>query len=587
MDDVYLLFSYEKPISLHRVGSDIKLWHYQLPLSCDLKNQHIEYRYRIFVKGHDSRFPLVGRWLSKDPTRIDEVGKRQINSDKQYDVFHCSDDRRYLSESVPQSVIFYIKWLLPSVNVENISQILQQVEQMCFTNFTAKHAREFIAWIVEQVIEPSVTDTQRLYLCVILGHVFQKRSLYFRFPNDNNTKKACDRLLDCFNGSVLDPFVSASSLQFLEKLASTLVQNSSCPGWLNLVATFCPYLGVYYLISKRHDTGLKYKYDIKEYRKLMDTLLKNINITKEEENAHQSLLQAVLERAPNNDAVVELFDRADTGQFFVDEAEKEDFFVKFYQDSHYNTTRGVGEKLVELLKIPQKLREKLYRLVSSCLLHFVKSDEEIKDEHTKAFLNLMILDQCLQRSQVVDLLIEISRSRSIDRHKLLLKILDTSQFGDDWHATSMTQKVKICSTWIATKVVNRTCMNNGMDKTTSVYHGIELLMKCCLNKSNNKLAEDVSLIVIQNVLRSEESLSVVKAFVNIEKYSTVVQDCYKTHVKEILGCDRRLMKKSVKVLDEYSNSRYVIIKLFLINIQSLAINSNISVARGRQSAMLI
>ncbi len=560
MDDVYLLFSqYENPISLHRVGSDIKLWHYQLPLSCDLKNQHIEYRYRIFVKGHDSRFPLVGRWLSKDPTRIDEVGKRQINSDKQYDVFHCSDDRRYYSESVPQSVIFYIKWLSESVNMSNISQILQQVEQMRFTNLTARHVREFIAWIVEQVIEPSVTDTQCVYLCVVLGHLFQKFSINFRFPNDNNTKKACDHLLDCFNDSVLAPFVSTSSLQLLEELATTLVQNSSCPGWLNLAATFYPYLGVYYLISKRHDTGLKYKYDIEEYRKLIDTLLKKIIITKEEENAHQSLLQAVLERAPNNDAVVELFDRADTGQFFVDEAEKEDIFVKFYQNTHGSTRKGVGEKLVELLKIPPKLREKLYRLVNSCLLEFVKSSEQLKEEHTKAFLDLIILDQCLQRFQVVDLLIEISSSKSIDRHKLLLKILDTSQFRDDWHTTPITQKVKICSTWIATKVVNQTRMNNGIDKTTSVYHGIELLMSCCLNKSNNKLAEDVSQTVIQNVLRNEESLSVLKALVNIEKYSTVVKDCYKTHVKDILGCDQRLMKKSLKVLDEYSNSKYVIV----------------------------
>ena len=557
MDDVCLLFSHDESILLHRVRSDIKLWYYQFPLSCDLKKEYVEYRYRILIKGHDSTVPVFGRWLSKDATFMDEIGKRNIKSNEQYDVFHFSDDRRYYQETVPQSVIFYIKWLLHSVDMSNISQILQQVEEMRFTNFTAKHVRDFIAWIVEQVIGPSVTDTQRLYLCVILGFLFQNCSTYFRFPNDSNSKKACDRLLECFSAGVHSPFLSPSSLKILEKLAGTLVQNCSCPGWLNLAATFYPYLGVHYVLQKKHDTGPMYKYDIREYHKLMDTLLKNIDITEQEENAHQSLLQAVLEIAPSNDVVIQLFDRPDTGRFFADEAgKKEDFFVKFYQDSHYSgRRRGVGEKLVELLKIPQKLREKMYRLVNSCLLDFVRSDEEVKEEHIKAFIDLIVLHHCLQQSQVIDLLIEISRSKSVRRHGLLLKILDSSYFRDDWHNTAMAHKVKICSTWVTTKVVNETRMNSGVDKTTAVYHGIEVLMRCSLNKSNNKLAEEVSKTVVENILRNEESLSILKAFVKVDKYSTVVQDCYKTHVKQILGRDRRLMRKSVKILEEYSSSR--------------------------------
>ncbi|CAB4043499.1 E3 ubiquitin- ligase RNF213 [Paramuricea clavata] len=555
VDDVYLLFSHEEPILLRRVGSDIRLWHYQLPLRCDLKKEYVEYFYRILIKGHDSTVPVFGRWLSKDATFMDEISERNIKSNKQYDVFHFSQDRRYYQETVPQSVIFYIKWLLHSVDMSNISQILQQVEEMRF-DFTAKHVRDFIAWIVEQVIGPSVTDIQRLYLCLILGLLFQNCSRHFRFPNDSNSKQACDRLLECFSARVHSSFLSPSNLKILEKLANTLVQNCSCPGWLNLAATFYPYLGVRYVLQKKHDSGLKYKYDIKEYHKLMDTLLKNIDNTEQEENEHQSLLQAVLEIAPSNDVVVQLFDGPDTGRFFADEAGKEDFFVKFYQDSHHSgRRRGVGEKVVELLKIPQKLREKLYRLVNSCLLDFVSSDEEVKEEHIKAFIDLIILHNSLQQSQVVDLLIEISRSKSVRRHGLLLRILHTSCFRADWHNTAMAHKVKICSTWVNTKVVNETRMNSGVDKTTAVYHGIEELMRCSLNKSNNKLAEEVSKTVVENILRNEESLSILKAFVKIDKYSTVVQDCYKTHVKEILGRDRRLMRKSVKILEEYSSSR--------------------------------
>ena len=560
VDDVYLVLGGEKPISLHRVGSEIKLWHYQLPISCDFQNQHIEYRYRVFVKGHDSKVPVIGRFWSKDASTVDEVGKRNIDSNKQYDVFHFPNDKWYLSESIPRSVIFYISWLLQTVNMSNISQILEEIEEMRFASFSAKHVRELIAWVVQQVVEKSIIDAQALYLCIVLGHLLQKCIIHFQFPNDN-TKKACDRLLESFRGSILVPFRSSSSLRILEKLASKLVQRSSSPSWLNLVATFYPYLGVHYLLRKKHDTDFKEaRYDIKEYRKLMDMLLKNVDITKEEEHEHQCLLQAVLERAPNNDAVVELFDKADTDKFFEDEGKKEDFFVKFYQDNHYNATRrGAGEKLVELLKIPRTLRGKLYRLVNSCLLDFVRSGEKMEGEQIKAFIDLIISDQCLQEPQVNDLLIEISRSKSVDRHKLLLKILETSQFRDNWHLTSMTQKIRICSSWVTNKVTNEMSIRNGIDKTTAVYHGLELLMCCPLNKSNNQLAEEVSRTVNENLLRNEESLSVLKAFGNISKYSTVVQDCYKAHVKEILCRDRRVIKRSVNVLDEYSNSRYVII----------------------------
>ena len=559
---------------MYRVESGIKLWHYRLPVSCDLQNQNIEYRYRVFIPGHDSKIPFFGRWLSKDDVLIDEIGKRCIKPlskddtvlDEtgkrniipyvQYEVFHFPQDLRYYPESVPQSFIFYIKWLLKSVDMTSISQILQQVEGMFYANFTARHVREFISWVVEQVIGPSVTDTQRLYLCVILGHLRQKCDAYFDLPCSHDSKKACDRLLDSFTTRVHAPFLSSSSLTILEKIASTLVENSSSPGWLNLAATFYPYLGARYVIQKGTYCNMHYNYDIKEYQTLTEILLKNINITLEEKRVHLDLLQMVLKIAPNNETVVALFDNPDTNQFFKDEPEKEDFFVKIFQEAHCSgTASDVGAKLVELLNIPKKLREKLCRLVKSSLSAFVRSSEEQKEEHSNAFLNLLVFGQCLNKSDVVGLLVEISRSKSVPRHKLLLKILNSSLFRNDWHNTTMAQKVKICSTWVTTKVANEMCTNSRIDKTTAVYHGIEELMCCSLNKSNTKLAEEVSQTVTQNMLENEESLSVLKAFVNIEQYSTVVQDCYKTHVKEILGRDRRLIKKSLKVLEGRSSSR--------------------------------
>ena len=548
VDEVYILFGHEDPILLHKIRSQTKLWHHSMPLSSDLKNERIEYKYRIFVKGRDSKVPVIGRFWSKDDSVLDETGKRYTEDDVMYDVFQSPHDSRYYIESSPQSYIFYIQWLLQTVNISNISQILQKVEQMHFNRFSAKHVREFIAWIVEQIIGPSVTDTQRLYLCVILGHLSSNREVFFKLPKENSVKKACDRLLECFSANVHPPFISPSSIKILETLASKLVQNSSCPTWLNLVATFYPSLGVHYLLRKTYQFQVKYKYDIKEYHKLMETLLRNIDVTKEEKSAHQLLLHEVLKRAPNNEVVVELFDRQDTDNFFTDEAEKEDFFVKFYQDTHGSTKRSVGEKLVDLLKIPKKLRERLHRLVNSSLLEFVRFDENLREEHSKAFLDLIFSEHNLQ---IFDLLLEISRSKLVPRQKLLLKILDNSFFRDGWHNLPMKQKVKICSSWVRNKVINETYS----DKTTAVYHGIEEIMRCSLNKSNHKLAEEMSETAINGILKNEENLSILKAFINIEKCSNVVRNCYKKHVKEVLFQDRGLMKKSVKVFEEYSGSR--------------------------------
>ncbi|XP_028397453.1 LOW QUALITY PROTEIN: uncharacterized protein LOC114521280 [Dendronephthya gigantea] len=552
VDKVYLLFNNGSHVLLHKIDDDRKLWHYQLFSSDDLKRERIEYRYRAVIK-RDSHFPLVGKYFSKDDLNIEELGKRKIDSNLHYDVFHSPHDQRYYMESVAQSIIFYTKWLLPSLHISNISRILQQIEKMRFMYLDGKNVKDFISWIINHVIQLSINDVQRLYLCVLLAHLCD--SHHFSLPNKKETKAACDRLLACFSADVNSVFKSPPSVKIWEKLAIELVKHSSCPGWLNLAATFYSYLGVDYILQKRYFFSTAYNYSAREYQNLMDLLLRNIDVDSKN-YSYKRLLKALMEMAPNNDIVVKLYDRPDIDKFFASETEKKDFFVEFYQNIHHksSTRKDVGASLIELVKIPQELLRKMYRPVHSSMLNFLRSDDEMEEQHIKAFLDLMVLDYCLQKSDVNDLLIEIAKSKLTSRHNLLLNILNMSLFEDNWRDTSMVEKVKICCTWITTKVVNEKGMNDGMDTTTAVYHGIDVVMRCSLNKSNNKLAEEVSKTLIHDILRNEPSLSILKAFVSIEKYSTVVQNCYKANVKNIFSREPRLTKKSIKVLEEFTNS---------------------------------
>ncbi|CAB4035949.1 Hypothetical predicted protein, partial [Paramuricea clavata] len=558
VDQAFIHLGPDEIKELTLVNRRYNLWRYSATLPGDPINNGLKYKYRFIEKGHDSKFPFLShfRMFSTDPTCFDESSDRDAKSQTQYDVFRFPQDKEYLSETVPKAIFSYLKLLLPCVNPSNISDLLNHIESFHFITLSTKHVKECVNWIVEYALDLSGSDVQRLYLCIVLGHLnYSSSSL--PFPNDNKTAKACDRLLQCLNACVDSNFLSKSDLECLKKIAITLVVHSSSPGWLTLAAHSYPYLGIEFVLDKEHNKDLNYEYYGNEYKKIVAALLVNIKIENDNDRiGHQDLLYRVLRNNPTSDAAMELFKNSDVCQFFTDEGKKVNFFASFYQETMRATNTSVGAKLVGLYKIPEEVRGRMHKFLFSTLIKYAKSDEELNDEHVKIFLKSVISEKYLERYEVLDILVELSKSKSVPHQDLLLEILNKDMFKEDWHKAPLPRKVDICKLWVITKTINKKCLSSisGVDKIVAVYEAVDAIMQCSLNFGNRILVQDVCKCIMETILRDEDAVSVLKAFTSIEKCAAVVQDCYISHVRMRLRQASKAVKKSSMFLKECSNS---------------------------------
>lgn len=566
-DAAFIKFSFlEEHQSLDQLA--VNLWKLTYTFNIDPYREHFVYNYSLSTKGSVSKIPVVGRFLSKNPSQYKEIGRRCIESPVHHDVFHFITDTKYFSETISASVLFYVNWLLQCLNKANIKEYLSQVERMKFSNLNMKAVRSCVGWILEQAVDCSVNDVHRLYLCIILGHLaanYTSRQLLL--PNEPKTKVACDRLLQCLEVCPFSELLSSSSLVLLEKIAAILVDNSSNPGWLTFAAHFYPYIGVKNVPVRMTSA----KCDQKEYRKMVKLLLSHLRMGDHENVAeemvdHKLLLKKVLEAAPDQDVILELFENASLQPLFSSDEDKEDFFVNFYQDTARverqagGKNANPGKRLLELTKIPDKLLGKMHRLVYSSLLQFAKSTDELKEKHVEAFCRLIVSKQrskyTLSTDQISIVLFELSKSKSMQYHSLLLVLLSNEDFVSDWQKMSLAQKVSTCSSWIVTKVVHDTKRQfENAGRTAIVYGAIEQLMSCSLNVSNKSLAIEVCADAIEKLFKNEETGSILKAHQNIEKLSPIIQECYIDHVKDILKREPRLIRNSSKILMQYPHSR--------------------------------
>ena len=558
VDQAYIHLGSDRTIPLLLVDEDSNLWKCSEILPGDPIKDRFKYKY-----GFD--------FTRKNLPYCEEPIEKQVELHTQFDVFHFPEEKDYMSETVPESIVFYLKWLLQYVESSTISEILAQIESIYFINLCPKHVKECVNWIVEDVLGFAVSDIQRLYLCIVLSNLGRFLSPQL-LPNDKKTADACDRLLQCLNACVYSSFLSESNFQRLGKIASFLVKNSSSPGWLTLAAHFYPYLGAEHVLDEENTKGLNYRYDVKEYKKMVDTLLSHIKKKNGNDKvAHQDLLDLVLKHVPNLDAVRELFESTDIYCLFNNEEEKVDFFVKFYQGKVRATStqkESAGAKLVEFYKIPEKIRCRMHKFLSSTLLEYAKADnEELNDDHVEIFLESIISENdLLYTFHVLEILTELSKSKSASRQTLLLEILNDQLFGEYWRETPHLRKVDICKLWVITRVVNKSRASSLTEKSLSItekivtaYVAIDAIMQCSLNISDKALAQDVSTCVEERILRSADAISILQAFARIEKCAPVVQDCYKSHVRRVLEKAPKMIKKLSMVLKECSNSRYCII----------------------------
>ena len=556
VDQAYIRFCPDKIEPLQPVDGHSNLWKCTVTLSENL----IQYKYGLLEKTRDFTLPGWGRveMLSKGPSCCEESDERKVESHAQFDVFQFAEEKSYLSETVPESVIFYLKWLLPFVKPLNIIEILTKISSLRFINLEIKHVKECVNWVVERALDYEVTDIQQLYLCIVLSHLNIFGSP-LAFPNNGKTTDACDRLLQCLNTCIHEfGFLLSSKLERLEKIAIILVENSSYPGWLTIAAHFYPYLDITFFLDEKNTKKLNCTYDRKEYRKMVNALLSHIKKRQgKDQAAHQRLLHLVLDNAPNSAGLWEVFESIDYCLFFTSEKEKVDFFTQFYQDIWGNVgeqTNTSGEMLIKFDNIPKTIRCKLHGFLFSILFESCKTDEELNEQQEDIFVRLIISEKCMD--EVLELLLELSKSFS--RQHLLLKILDTELFARNWRKTERQQKVKICESWVMTRVTNtmRVSSLDGVDKIVAIYEALNAIMELSLNISNRMLVQEVSTNVVEKMLKEEKAITVLGAFPSVaERCVSIVQECYLSLVRKTLVKIPNV-KKSRKLTKElFSGSR--------------------------------
>ncbi|XP_028396279.1 uncharacterized protein LOC114520246 [Dendronephthya gigantea] len=554
-----------KPVEDHVCDNNLFTCVVPLPLP-QVKN-NLTYKYGFRVKGREFKIPIFDfkiNVLSKEPVAHVEANTspKRVRSFIHFDVFNFKEDLDYMSETVPRSVVFYLKWLLNFIsNPFAISNILKQIENLDFTSLVTSgksNVEEFVKWIVEQVSENSVTDLQRLYLCIVLGHLCKNSDL---LPRGGKTTAMCDCLLQVLNDSYKPRLLPPSNLKTLENLATILVESSSSPSWLTLAAYFYPYLGIGFILGKKFEKYQDYTYDTEEYKKMIDMLLSHIEkIESKEQSAYQDLLDLVMKKAPSLNEALKLFEVSKVSCFFADDVEKLNFFVKFYEKQTASTeNENVAAKLSEFYKIPEKIRHKMHDYLFQTLLEYAKSDEEFNGDDEEKFLQAIISERDLAMDQVFDVLMELSKSKSIRRLMMVPKILGNTCFTKSWRVMPYEKKVKLCESWVITNCVNGWVGRSvdGVDKVIAVYGAIDAIIRSSpMNIANSILVTDLSTEVERRFLKNEDAPSLLKALAEIKRYVHFVQESYKSNVKNILKKKpKKVLKESCTILMEHCSNR--------------------------------
>ena len=554
-------------------------------LPFDLFADPVEYKYSfISSRTKDAFSAVMNKWFKNNSTAsITEPLLKSLGAQATYDVFHFPEDKEYLSETVPKSIIFYLKWLLQSVDCLTITDTLSKIEKFRFITFCPKHAKEFINWLVKLAADCNITEVQGLYLSIVLSHVFTTLTSPYVLPKDPKTTVACDRLLQYLDACLDSVFLSQPNREHLKKIAIVLVQHSSSPCSLALAAHFYPYLGVKFVLEPVHAVGLKFRCEnTLEYKKMADALFSAVSITNDR-FPFMDLLYFVLERAPTLIVALELFESSNVCRLFPNEDERVKIFVQFYKSAMRSggTNKQPGSisgTLPEFYNIPEKLRGRMHKFLFQILLEYATSDNELDDEHEKIFVDSIISDHILYNDQVSDILMQLSKSKSVRHQNLLIEILNNPRFQKCWHETALLSKTEICKSWVITTMVNKKRIGSldDVSKIEAAYEAIDTIMKCSLNSPNKDLAKRVSESIASSILRGKDLVSIIPAYVRIAKCSEIVQKCYRSQVKTKLARAEKAEKiKCTLLLKECSGSRYTEFKFLCHSFQSYKVCSPI------------
>lgn len=502
--DAEILFGSEN-VPLYPVPEQKNLWYGCVTFNRDPIKFPLKYKYNLILSDHAISALYSGK--------VKEEHERQLKWNIQFDVFHFPDKRHCEGETEPTSLTWYVKWFLKFVQDSTISEILIHVR--CFNfktlNTVENYVKDLICWILESASTDSFSAMQRLYLCMILSHLNDSFDL-LKYLNDHKT--ACDRLIKYLPTCIHSNFLSELELESLKKTAIVLVQKSSNPEWHTL-ALF-PF--------------------------------------SEEENLdtdHKTLLKNVLKSAPTLLDGLGLFEHPEISNLFATEEEKIDFFAKFIQEAHSTRRKSLWETLVEFHRMPEKIRQGAYKLLSSTLLEYVNSDDELQDKSVLVELIISIKDA----HEITNILKNLSISMSVGREDLLPQFLGNALFKDTWLLISPDERVNICKSWFINRInLLRAGSLDNLEEVVAVYELFEAITRCSLDAPlHEALVNELSVYV-----ETKEATDCLQAFAKLEKLSSATQECYFSHIRKILTPE--LIKKSSHVLKLCSNTGYVFLK---------------------------
>ena len=510
----------------------------------DFNIHHIGIRYRYAVSCHEG-------WFKRYRDEI-EVYQRTAEATVQYDTFRSPNDNKYLQESLPKSSIFYMKWLFDNMDESRIKETLIQIERMNFQS-TSTCLKQIVVWILERARSPRVTDVQRLYLGMFLGHLAKSNPHLFFLPLEKSTKVSSDRLLQSLESCSRLNLLPSSSRELLGTLAPYLVNSCSYPGWLTYAAYFYYYLGVENVVRQRITVQ---KCDKSKFWELVTLLIPVLQINEETRDVHRRFLRQMIDTAPDREAVVTLYEENVPDSFFISSTDKDHFFSEFFQDSFRNCSRrrvNPGESLLELSRMPGRLLPTMHEVVYTLLLDFSKSTEDPTAEHIEAFCELATLNNCFLSSKELESILSVlSCSKVSLLHGLLLNLLHIEKFESHWQELSFQKKVVICQVWVVTKLKNSQSKGNAAEKFVSIYQAMEQLMSCTLNNADIALAKSICQEIVKPM---ENGAAFLKVYKSIEKrYSDIIQECYKHHIRFLLHQDPSLTKKAVAEVNRTGSS---------------------------------
>lgn len=545
VDDANIQFEGQSNLPLYPAQQDKKLWYCSVTFNSDPIGNRLKYKYSLHFGGKDVVVPFfnykIDRMSTLPSEHKEKSCKRLVQRQVQFDVF--ADYRYREGETIPTSVTWYLKWFLQFVKESTIFEILTHTEGFTFKSLNPGHVQELVYWILEQASDCSITDIQRLYLCIVLS-LHRKKPDALSYLKDNKT--VCDRLLQCFSTCAHLNGLSETALRRLQKIAIILVENSNSPGWLTLAAHIYPYLGIKFLLDNKakHAKRLDYRYDSTKYKKMVTTLFSCLKVENQgDQLTHQKLLLLVLESAPTLVAALELFKRSEVSRLFATEDERIRFFAKFFDEAQ-------AHQMLELLCLT--------------LSEYTKSDDELKGEDKQVLVKLITSIKDLGTDQLTEILNKLSISKSLRRQDLVLKILNNELFKKDWREIPPGQKLDILTSWVITRVTNtrRVSSLDSAGTVVAVYESIDAIVQCFCTVSLDKyFAEELSNRVVEEISEAKDAINVLQAVASVDKLSLDVQECYISHVKKVLKPEP--IKKSSQLLKECSSSRYVVFLNFL------------------------